>query len=85
MPAELIDGANSVATNASESELTSSFPIVSNSSSYLRYPFALEGDKAIPLDGYARLADIEINGQSWTTHGSLENRNGQIVFTSKSW
>jgi hypothetical protein len=83
MAAESMDGSNVNSNDATGNNFTS-FPFVSNSSSTLRYPFALEADKAIPLDGYARLADIEIDGQSWTAHEDLSIRNGPIVFASKT-
>lgn len=76
-----MDGSNSIAKDAPQSSF---YPLPSNSSSTTRYPFALEADKAIPLDGYARVADIDIDGRSWAVHEDLSTSNGQIVFASKT-
>lgn len=81
MSAESMDGLNSIAKDTPGSH---PYPLPSNSSSTLRYPFALEADKAIPLDGYASVADIDVDGQRWTVHEDLSTRNGQIVFASKT-
>ncbi|KAE9966004.1 hypothetical protein BLS_007269 [Venturia inaequalis] len=80
-PAESIDELNPILNGAPESNF---YALASNTSSTLRYPFALKADKTIPLDGYERLAEIEIDGQSWAVHEDLSNRNGQIVFASKA-
>lgn len=76
-----MDGLDSTFSDAAGSKF---YPLASNSSSTLRYPFALEANNTIPLDGYERLADIEIDGQTWTVHEDLANRNGQLVFASKA-
>lgn len=81
MSAESMDGSTPIVNDAAENQ---SYSLASKFSSALRHPFILDVDDSIPLDGYERLADVEIDGQSWTIHEDLSNRNGQIVFASKT-
>ncbi|QDS71286.1 hypothetical protein FKW77_001178 [Venturia effusa] len=79
--AKPMDGSTAIPIDAPRN---TSYSSPSNSSSTLRYSGSLDADKAISLDGYEHVIDIEIDGQTWTVSEDLSQRNGQIVFASKA-
>jgi hypothetical protein len=60
IPQDITDGfldtnANAIAALFEESQNTT-----------IRMPFALEANEAVPIEGYARIAEINVEGGSWT-------------------
>jgi hypothetical protein len=55
-----------------------------NTTAAIRVPYSLEASNAVPLAGYTRLAEIQVDNESWTIHEDLTKREGHVVFESKS-
>jgi hypothetical protein len=57
---------------------------IQNATEAIRVPYSLDASMAIPLDGYTRLAEIQVDNEPWTIHEDLTKQNGHLVFASKS-
>jgi hypothetical protein len=57
---------------------------IQNATAAVRVPYSLEASMAIPLTGYTRIAEIQVDNEPWTIHEDLTKQQGHLVFESKS-
>lgn len=60
IPQDVVDGSLDISANAT----AAFFEEAQNTT--IRVPFALEASEAVPIEGYARIAEINVDGGSWT-------------------
>ncbi|KAF2436102.1 hypothetical protein EJ08DRAFT_645112 [Tothia fuscella] len=55
-----------------------------NATTNIRVPYSLETADALPLEGYAKIAEIQDGDEVWTAHEDYRKRDGNLVFASKA-